>query len=84
MGTLYIGAVVKAWVSLEHLMMVERPARKHEEEMPKELALRELKQSHLQPKKFLFIRENRNESHSSLLDKLCTNTSFRNTLNVMM
>lgn len=63
--------------------MVERPVRKNEEEMPRKLAVRELKQSHLQPEKFLFIWRNRNESHSSLLDKLCTNTSFRNTPNVM-
>lgn len=78
MGSLYIGAIAKAWVNLEHLM-VERPVRKHEEEMPQNFAVRKLKRSHLQPERFLFIWQNRNERHSSPLDKLCTNTSFRRT-----
>lgn len=60
-------------------LMVDWPARKHEEEMPRKIAVWELKQSHLQSKKFLFIWQNRNKSHSSLLDKLCTDTSFGNT-----
>lgn len=63
--------------------MVERPVRKHKEEMLRKFAVWELKQSHLQPEKFPFIWQNSNESHSSLLDKLCTNTSFRNTPNLM-
>lgn len=63
--------------------MVDRPARELEEEMPRKFAVWELKESHLQSEKFFFIWQNRNKSHFSLLDKLCTHTSFRSTPNLV-